>query len=261
MTASPVSKFAHADRETLNALSQDGAVLVIPLGATEQHGPHLATGTDAIVVEELVAAAAALAGRSVVVAPCLGYGSSHHHLSFGATLSLSTTTYLEVLMDLGGSAARSGFRYVLLVNGHGGNHELAQLAVRDLAARHPECAFGAGSWWAMTADAIAGSTREINVPGHAGAFETSVMLARHPELVFERPVGSEDRVTQQLARNRGGTRWERGTRWPRSRGWTDSPDLGSAEVGAAVFGAAASALAEEIRRFIDEVDADDGSEV
>lgn len=244
-----VVSFAAVDRETLNALARDGAVLVVPLGATEQHGPHLAAGTDAIVVEELVHEAARLAQRPVVVAPTLSFGSSHHHLSFGATLSLSTETYLRVLMDIGGTAATSGFRLVFFVNGHGGNHELAQLAVRDLAASHPTCWFGAGSWWAIAHHSLVARAGELNVPGHAGAFETSVMLARHPELVGERPLAAEEVIAQQLARNRGGARWERGTRWPSSQGWTDAPADASAEVGGDVFAAAAAAIAAEIDSF------------
>jgi creatinine amidohydrolase len=245
-----VTDFAHADRETLNDLAARGAVLVLPVGATEQHGPHLATGTDALMVEDLVAAAAQAVGRPVVLAPCLPYGSSGHHLPFGATLSVSTATYLQLLMDLGGSAVRSGFHHVMVVNGHGGNHELVQLAVRDLALRHPDCSFAAGSWWAMAAAAIAAAAPGLNVPGHAGAFETSLMLARRPGLVGERPGGDESEITGRLAHNRSGTRWERGRRWPAGPGWTDAPGRAAAAVGADVFEAATAAVAEEIRRFV-----------
>ena len=111
----------------------------LPLGATEQHGPHLPSGTDTFAVESIARDAAALAAEqiSVVVTPSLPFGSSAHHLIFGATLSLSTETYYKALCDLLESLVQDGFTRIFLINGHGGNHELAQLAARDMALKHP----------------------------------------------------------------------------------------------------------------------------
>ena len=107
-------------------------LLVLPVGAVEQHGPHLPVGTDYLTVEHVARGAAEQAQKaiSVLVAPTLPFGSSHHHLSFGGTLSLATETYYRVLADLGESMIVSGFRSLVLINGHGGNHELIQLVAR-----------------------------------------------------------------------------------------------------------------------------------
>ncbi|MGH3587728.1 MAG: creatininase family protein, partial [Pseudonocardia sp.] len=88
-------------REQLGAVLPD-ALVVLPVGATEQHGPHLATGTDALVVDAVARAAVAAAGtdRDLVLAPTLPFGASDHHLPFGGTLSLRVETMTEVVLDL-----------------------------------------------------------------------------------------------------------------------------------------------------------------
>src|SRR5262252_3609999 len=93
--------FAEMTRLELRAIAADTTV-VLPIGATEQHGPHLPAGTDFFAVDHLAQAAAERAGAEVAitVAPVLPFGSSDHHLTFGATLSLGTETYYRVLRDL-----------------------------------------------------------------------------------------------------------------------------------------------------------------
>src|SRR5438034_8081666 len=91
--------FEELTREELCAAAPD-TLAILPVGATEQHGPHLPVGTDRFTVEHIARAAAAeAAGRiPVLVAPTLPFGSSHHHLPFGGTLSLGTETYYHVLV-------------------------------------------------------------------------------------------------------------------------------------------------------------------
>src|SRR3954453_21518167 len=93
--------FAEMTREDLRRAAADSLV-VLPLGATEQHGPHLPTGTDLFAVEAVVHAAARTASERIpmVVTPPLPFGSSDHHFVFGGTLSLGTETYFRVLRDL-----------------------------------------------------------------------------------------------------------------------------------------------------------------
>src|SRR5437660_984409 len=146
------------------------SLLVVPLGATEQHGPHLPVGTDSMLVEA-VAERVVLALRDsvpVVLAPTLPVGTSTHHIPFGGTLSMTSLSLYGVLMDIGRSAASGGFRRMFYLNGHGGNHELAQVVARDLGLELP-VAVGAGSWWAMAYDALveAGGPTIRTIPGHA----------------------------------------------------------------------------------------------
>jgi creatinine amidohydrolase len=234
--------------------ARDGAsssLLLLPLGATEQHGPHLPVGTDSILVEEVARRAAArLAGEvPVVVAPALHFGSSAHHLPFGGTLSLETETYYRVLMDLGRSAVASGFRRLFLLNGHGGNHELAQLAARDLALSHPIDA-GAGSWWTMAHDELiaSGAWDAHPVPGHAGAFETSAVLALRPELVRE-PRPARPAESPAPAPFRAPYRAEFHGSWQAIDGHSDSPADATATAGHAALDIATRVVVDALRSF------------
>ena len=126
-------------RTEANTAAEAGALLVWPLGAIEQHGPHLPVGTDTLTIQHLTRQAAERAAPSIpiVVAPTLPFGSSHHHVPFGGTMSLGTEGYYRIVCELTESLIQSGFRRLFLVNGHGGNHELLQLVARDLALKYP----------------------------------------------------------------------------------------------------------------------------
>lgn len=229
------------------------ALAVLPVGATEQHGPHLPTGTDAMHAEHVARKAAAeIADRTpVVVTPTLAFGSSPHHLPFGATLSLRTQTFGQVVYDLGTSLVRAGFQRIFIVNGHGGNHELVQLAARDLALEYP-VAVAAGSWWAIAWNAlVVGGACELGrLPGHAGAFETSILLALHPGLVHE-PRPHRDSFPISDARCYAQAyRAETHGSWQQIDGYTDSPDRGTAELGRRFLELGIRAVAEAMLEFV-----------
>ena len=141
---------------------EDVPVLLVPVGATEQHGPHLPLGTD-------TAIAATVAARSgLPVAPALPYGASGEHESFPGTVSIGTETLAAVIVELGRSACRFARRLVL-VNGHGGNVGALRAAVALLRSEGRDVA-----WF------------PCGVPGadaHAGHHETGVMLALAPDTV------------------------------------------------------------------------------
>jgi creatinine amidohydrolase len=229
-----------------------GALAVLPVGATEQHGPHLPLGTDFLIVEHLAHAAAqeARADFDVLVAPTFQTGSSHHHLPFGGTISLSTERYYGALRDMTETLIQSGFRRVFIVNGHGGNHELIQLVVRDLALRHP-CNLAAASYWDLARQSLAERAPDLRerLPGHAGVFETSLILALHPELVAK-PLPR--RSAEELARTAMPAvpfRAERHGFWESIDGFTDSPDQASAERGQHLLETTVAAVAAELVRF------------
>ena len=225
-------------------------LLVIPLGATEQHGPHLPVGTDTMLVEAVAerAALAAANSVSVVLGPTMAFGSSAHHVRFGGTLSVTTESYYRVLMDLGRSAAAGGFRQVFFLNGHGGNHELAQLAARDLALEHP-LAVGAGSWWAMAYDALieAGLPSIRNIPGHAGGFETAAVMAIARHLVRDAPARPHDRVDSPTLR--ADYRAEVHGSWEAMDGFTDRPADASADLGSRFLTVAVAKVAADLASF------------
>jgi len=178
--------FAEHNRESIKEIAAKGGLVIIPIGAIEQHGPHLPVWTDTLTCETITRAASLLVDKSIpiLVTPTLPFGSSDHHLPFGGTMSLDTKVLLDVLMNLGKSLHKSGFRKIMFVNGHGGNHEIFQLAARDLALQL-EVHVAAASWWSVAWSRIK-ETAAFDfgrVPGHAGAFEYAIVKAIAPHLV------------------------------------------------------------------------------
>jgi creatinine amidohydrolase len=171
---------------TSTELADAPAVLLLPLGAMEQHGPHLPLDTDMRIATAVARAAAARLRPvlPVVVAPALAYGSSGEHAGFAGTLSIGNEALELVLVELGRSAGPE-FRHVLLVNGHGGNHQPVSRAVTRLRRERRSVS----SW----------SPRLAGSDAHAGYTETSLLLALAPELVhMDRAVVGDARPLQEL---------------------------------------------------------------
>ncbi|MDQ2944283.1 MAG: creatininase family protein [Candidatus Dormibacteraeota bacterium] len=250
MRPQTIARLVEMTRAEANEAAPE-SLLIIPLGATEQHGPHLPVGTDTMLVE-LIAERALLASRDsfpAVLGPTLPLGSSAHHIPFGGTLSMTTLSFYNVLMDIGRSAASGGFRRMFYLNGHGGNHELAQVAARDLGLELP-IAVGAGSWWAMAYDALtdAGGPVIRNIPGHAGGFETAVMMAMAGHLIREpRPKRADQHVASPIFRS--DYRTEIHGSWEAIDGFTDSPEEATAELGSLYIKVAVSKVAADLGSF------------
>ena len=142
------------------------AVLCVPVGSCEQHGPHLPLATDTLIAEALAKAVAArIAG--VVVGPSLTVTASGEHAGFPGTLSIGTAVMTDVVVELGRSAEWAAG--IVLVNGHGGNRDALDAAVTKLTAEGRAVL----SWWPTVR----------NGDAHAGRTETSMMLALRPDLV------------------------------------------------------------------------------
>jgi creatinine amidohydrolase len=143
-----------------------GSILVVPLGSTEQHGPHLPLGTDCDVAGAL-ADRLAVARPDVLVAPALPYGSAGEHAAFPGTLSIGAPALELVVVELVRSAG--AFAGVVLVSGHGGNAAPLAAAVATLRAEGRAV--------------LAWAPRVPGGDAHAGRTETSLMLALAPETV------------------------------------------------------------------------------
>jgi creatinine amidohydrolase len=164
-----------------------GVVLLVPLGSTEQHGPHLPLSTDTDLATAICRGVAAR--LPAVVAPALPYGASGEHQSFDGTLSIGTEALATVLVELVRSATCS-FERVALVNGHGGN---AQGVIRALTQLTGE-----------GRDVLAWSPRWEG-DAHAGRTETSLQLALDPARVRdERPVGATGTLISLIPELRAG---------------------------------------------------------
>ncbi|PZF80195.1 creatininase family protein [Jiangella anatolica] len=218
-------RWADVSRETLNEVLPE-ALVVLPVGATEQHGRHLATGTDALLattaVERAATLAAERAARRLVLAPTLAFGASDHHLAFGGTLSLTPETLLAVLLDLLRSVAEDGGRRVVLVNGHGGNVGVCHAAAAAASSRYP-LAVAHVDYWRFAGD-------DANAPGHAGEFETSLVSAVRPEAATGPVPARED--PQPATRVAGATVHDAAL-WASIDGYTDHPERATAAAGAA----------------------------
>lgn len=225
--------FAELTRTEIQSLAPQ-SLLIVPVGATEQHGPHLPTGTDALLVEYLASEAAILAADEipVLVTPTLAFGMSQHHLPFGATASLQPETLFRLLSDVCGSLAAGGFRHQFIVNGHGGNHDLVMAVAHDLCTRM-SVNVASCSWWSVASEVLvkAGAPQYGRVPGHAGAFETSLMLALRPDLVSAPRPHRAEPTEHPLQGNRSGYHADIAGFWQSTDGFTDSPDRGNADRG------------------------------
>lgn len=175
---------AHLSWTNIRDLDKAEGVVILPVGATEQHGPHLPTVTDTLQVTRVLEAALENLPDSVSAwtLPALPYGKSLEHLSFPGTISLSGATLGAVVMDIAKSVRRAGFRRFALLNGHGGNVGVLDAAARDIRAETGLMSFCVGpSYWLQAPFEV--SEPEARYGIHAGELETSLMLALEPSLV------------------------------------------------------------------------------
>ncbi len=162
----------------LRALADRNAILIVPIGATEQHGPHLPVMVDYRLAHEVALQASRLIAREqpVVVAPVIPYGMSEHHVSLGGTLTLDFATMQAVLNCLCDSAIRQGFRRIFILNGHGGNIAALETIVTELTIRH-RLPIGCAAYWQIAQEEIRGLLERQTAVLHACEAETSMMLA------------------------------------------------------------------------------------
>ncbi len=220
----------------------DGLVGLVPVGATEQHGPHLPTGTDTIIATALCERAAE--STQALVLPAIPLGCSYGHgTELPGTISLTPELLAAVARQYAEwAAATSRLRRLLFVNAHFGNAAALGIATDHLRLYRPDLQVGVVDWWSITPDVAA----EMTVDGddvHAHRAETSVMMAVAPQLVrLDRLPASDDpdraaglvfRYTAPaLSRN----------------GVTGSPSLATAALGERLVAMAVAALAEKVER-------------
>jgi creatinine amidohydrolase len=169
----------------VDALDRDGTIVILPLGSVEQHGRHMPLGTDTILAEAVaLAAAERLNGRAAVLPPPW-YGLSDHHMRFAGSVTLSARTMLALVEDIAASVVTHGFSRLLVVNGHGGNNGIIDVLAGQLGHRfYGQARIACVTYFQLAKAAIAALRRSRpGGMGHAGEFETSMMLHLRPELV------------------------------------------------------------------------------
>src|SRR5947209_8474030 len=168
----------------LRQVPRDTTVVVAPIAACEQHARHLPTFTDRLLVTAVAEGLEQRLPERVLLLPTQWMGASAHHLRFGATLSAEVDTHIDLLCDLLRPLLDDGYQRLLLLNGHGGNIDTMQVALRRLQTRYTDRQLAAASYWDIAAKELAALAEgPRKVMGHACEFETSMVLALRPELV------------------------------------------------------------------------------
>jgi creatinine amidohydrolase len=175
--------FGYLNWKQVDALPRESTLLVLPTAAIEQHGPHLPLATDTLINNLLLGGALEkLAPELPVYAlPPVHYGKSNEHIGFPGTLSVSASTFMAVLRDLGASLSSAGFRKLVLYNTHGGNTSLIDVMARDLRAEFGLRTFALHGSGGIAFEGLDPQERAYGF--HAGEVETSFLLASMPKLV------------------------------------------------------------------------------
>jgi creatinine amidohydrolase len=221
---------------------EDDRLVIVPCGSTEAHGPHLPLDVDTHSADSV---ARLLAERvDALVAPVLPYGYAEMWMGFPGTITLSPETFEQVLVEIGRSLVRHGFRRIMLLNGHRPNGTAVDVAGRRIADEAPpgsDLQISALSYWEpMAAELHAVRRSEIGGMGHACELETSVQLATRPHLVR---LDRLDGVTPPLVA------WD--LVGPSEPTRTYGPAKGPQDGNIAVFGDPLVASAESGERFLE----------
>ncbi len=232
--------------EITSLREQNGGLLLLPLGATEQHGPHLPVAMDTLLAEAVCHAASAATGVPVMSA--LRYTVSQGHTTkWPGTFSLRHETFIATLRDIAAWAAATGWQRLLLVNSHFGNDAPARVAVDQLRLTHlGKLQVGLLHVFQLS-DAIWKPYTSDAADLHANRAETSLMLHLHPEFVHHDRLATSDDSDRTT-----GTVFSHPVAQTSLNGVTGMPSGASAAEGASLFDAMVSSLVRKIATAIHE---------
>ncbi len=158
--------------------------VILPIAATEQHGGHLPLATDRLIGEHFMRKLDDLIPQNALILPTVAVGCSDHHMSFSGSLSLNHQAFTIQVNAMVASVLHHGFNKIILFNSHGGNQAVGQTIVEDLGYKNPDRQFVLATWWQLNLVELQKvTTTSFGGTGHAGEFETSLMMVIAPELV------------------------------------------------------------------------------
>ena len=240
-------EWANLKAHELRRLAEQDAIVILPVGAIEQHGPHLPVQVDSRLGGEVARAAARIVAKTqpVVVTPVLWCGLSDHHIPFGGTLSLDYDTWYRVLRRLVNCLVEQGFRRICIANSHGGNVAASKVAVADLTTEFKIPIVTTGYFHEAEKEFAALLVRQKGTQ-HACEAETSMMLQFEPGLVdtsqLAKIAGPKTQGISEISAN-GAYRWYSFAHRTHN-GVIGDPTLSSAEKGKKLTKAAAEAVAK-----------------
>ena len=158
-------------------------VVILPVGAMEDHGLHLPLDTDNLIVSRLAEAVVAEIPNETLLLPTIPFGFNEHHKDFPGVIYIQPETLMNFVADVAKSLAHHGFRRILILNGHGSNHPVLDLSARK-AVIATECLCVSASYWNLISKTLQEERRSrIGGIAHAGEMETSIYLYFDPEHV------------------------------------------------------------------------------
>ena len=168
----------------INKAAQQGRVAIIPAGTLEDHGLHLPVDTDIVIANRICQNLADRIPDDVVIIPPITFGFSPHHLDGPGTITLRWDTFVESTHQIISSLFYHGFRKVLIINGHGSNEPVLDIASRQAILSNPDSQSAMISWWSLQkVQETVKNFRESVWTGHACELETSLYMAIDPSLV------------------------------------------------------------------------------
>jgi len=165
-------------------LARRNAIVIAPIGATEQHGPHLPSMVDWRCAQEIAHRAARIMTKRhpTIVTPVMPFGMSEHHMSLSGTITLDYAAMAALVGCVVESAIRHGFQRIFVLNGHGGNTDALRTIITELTVKH-KLPLATGTYWDIAANEIKALLDRQTALLHACEAETSMIMAMAPELV------------------------------------------------------------------------------
>ena len=159
--------------------------VIIPVAATEQHGPHLPIATDRMIGWHFAHTLHTKIPKEVLVLPSVAIGCSQHHMDFAGTLTVSHDSFSSYVEEVIESVLSHDFENIIILNSHGGNQGIGQVILERIGEDASQIVFI--TWWKLAIEALLKITEtSMGGVGHAGEFETSLMMHIAPHLVQEK---------------------------------------------------------------------------